>query len=844
MKTRKRTLKTDVRRRSPTWDRMKFIVLILFLLGILVSAKVGAPFTTLEQALYDSWNETFGRVLMIALPLEILRQIHYYISEKAGAYNRFWAKGVFGGMERQAHRRFKPWTRFRLGRYVRIIVFLLILGAVVDYFVADTNGPIETLIQLPSILARNLQEFIFFLFYPILLISQFVLLFWFLSRGGVDTVMPEEIKTRYSDVWGQDHVLDLVRENVGFLEKPDEIEAKGGYIPGGILLWGPPGTGKTLIAEATAGEVGLPFVFVEPGAFINMFFGVGVLKVKGLFRKLRKMALRHGGVVVFFDEADALGSRGALPQGGGPPQPASPAPFEMQCNGWSYLSPQSLHIVYEQYSQMNPSPASEQPEGRPERLIDRIIVGGGGGGMGTLQSLLTEISGLKKPRGITNKARKALGMKPKPPPHYRIFILMATNLPSVLDPALLRPGRIDRIYKVGYPTKDGRVRTYQGYLAKVSHSITDEQVDELAARTPYYSGAKIKDLINEALILALRDDRDVVEWEDIWKAKTLKEMGPSEGFEYVEREEFAVAIHEASHAVAAHLLKPHHTIDMASIERRGETGGFVSYVPLEDRFAQWKTEYEVDIKVSLASLAAERMFFEGDNSAGVGGDLRKATVTISRMIGVWGMGNNITSMDSLPRHALDQPPDPTDNITHIMSEQVEQGLQALYNDVYNLLDEHKSAVFNVAVRLQEKKTISGREVAEIIGIEAGAVAKEKPVGFAAVSAEDHRSALGLPPPEEEAEIQPVAEADEEQPGSDGHLDGQPPLTAAAQDGQPSPDGHPDGRGAPEATSEDSRTPPDDGAEAAAPIQDNGQPAPEPKTPSPRRSRWKLLRRRP
>lgn len=119
------------------------------------------------------------------------------------------------------------------------------------------------------------------------------------------------------------------------------------------------------------------------------------------------------------------------------------------------------------------------------------------------------------------------------------------------------------------------------------------------------------------------------------------------------------------------------------------------------------------------------------------------------------------------------------------------------------------------------------------------MAKEKPVGFAAVSAEDHRSALGLPPAEEKAAIQTAAEADEEQPGSDGHLDGQPPLTAAAQDGQTSPDG-----AAPEAASEDSRTPPDGAVEAAAPIQDNGQPAPEPKTAPPRRSRWKLLRRRP
>ncbi len=64
------------------------------------------------------------------------------------------------------------------------------------------------------------------------------------------------------------------------------------------------------MAEAVAGETGKPYVFVDPGAFINMFMGVGILKVKSLFRKLRKLALRYGGVIVFFDEADSLGNRG------------------------------------------------------------------------------------------------------------------------------------------------------------------------------------------------------------------------------------------------------------------------------------------------------------------------------------------------------------------------------------------------------------------------------------------------------------------------------------------------------------------------------------------------------
>ena len=147
-------------------------------------------------------------------------------------------------------------------------------------------------------------------------VIQFVAMFWFLSRGGVETYFPDDIKTRFSDVWGQDPVVERVKENMLFLEAPDAIEAKGGYVPGGLLLWGPPGTGKTLMAEAVAGETGKPYVFVDPGAFIQMFMGVGVMKVKSLFRKLRKLAVRYGGVIVFFDEADSLGSRGQISEGG------------------------------------------------------------------------------------------------------------------------------------------------------------------------------------------------------------------------------------------------------------------------------------------------------------------------------------------------------------------------------------------------------------------------------------------------------------------------------------------------------------------------------------------------
>ena len=174
-----------------------------------------------------------------------------------------------------------------------------------------------------------------------------------------------------------------------------------------------------------------------------------------------------------------------------------------------------------------------------------------GGGFGRMPSAFLRCR-LSRPRGFVNRyVRRVFGMRPKPPPKYRILVMMATNMPSALDEALLRPGRIDRIYKVGYPSKAGRIRTYEGYFAKVQHELTEEQIDKLATITPYATGATIKDLVNEALITAIRNGRDVITWPDVIKAKQLKELGPPEDVEYIERERHAVAVHEACHALVA-----------------------------------------------------------------------------------------------------------------------------------------------------------------------------------------------------------------------------------------------------------------------------------------------------
>ena len=681
-----------------------------------------------------------GAWVFVLLGLEALRQIHYLISEHWAGYHRFWTVTFFGGFERVTHRRLSSWTRFRLWRLFLVVFWIAVLALVLGKIQKTT--PVLALIQAPAAIWHYLPYVLQLVFTLLFVVLQFVALFWFLSRGGVDVYYPDDIKTRFSDVWGQDHVLRRVKENIVFLENPDDIEAKGGYVPGGLLLWGPPGTGKTLMAEAVAGETGRPYVFVDPGAFINMFMGVGVLKVKGLFRKLRRLALRYGGVIVFFDEADSLGNRGALAQGGGPTFPRASAPSAYSkagCNGFSYLS---RDVQWQLAKHAMASGAEEEMPTRRNKQIMGMGGGGGGGGMGTLQALLTELSGLKKPRGFVNRyVRRVFGMRPKPPPRYRILVMMATNLPEALDEALLRPGRIDRIYKVGYPSKAGRVRTYEGYLAKVRHELTEEQINKLAVITPYSTGATIKDTVNEALITAIRDGRDVITWQDIIRAKQLKELGPPQDVEYIERERHAVAIHEACHAVIAYRTRQHMEIDIATIEKGSDYLGMVASIPPEDQFTQWRSEFETDILVSLASLAGERLFFDSDSSSGVSGDLESATTVASFMEGFWGMGSTVSSYSTARRLEVGAPgggqggrrkkgQDPEAEMRHALADRIEDNLTTLLQRVEEIIRENRKQILSLAHALETHKTLTGDDVVAVIDRTAGPLVDGRPYASA------------------------------------------------------------------------------------------------------------------
>jgi ATP-dependent Zn protease len=694
------------------WDRCKFLVLLAALFGFSVWTETGDnPILPVSEAIKSTFEHR-AWIWILAI-VELLRQIHFLIAEHWSGYY-FWWQRRFAGLNRRLDK-INPWTRFRIARVFKWVFWFSLL----NLFVAWRNdvGFFTELQSLPSDIADFLfgndqMPMVFLVGMELLVgVGSIALLFWFMSRGGTDVYYPDDVRTRFSDVWGQDAVLDKVKENLVYLEDPESIESRGGHVPGGILLYGPPGTGKTLMAEALAGETGRPFVFVEPSAFTAMFLGVGPMKVKGLFRKLRKLSLRYGGVIVFFDEADSLGNRGVRAAGGAM-ETANP-----HCHGTAYLSPGTVGTLWQL---RQPAEVAPKPRTGISRIVPMPMGGGGDPSMGGLQALLAEMSGISKPRGFFNRTlRRALGMQPKPPPKYRIMVMMATNMPDSLDPAFLRPGRIDRMYHVGYPAKAGRIRTYEGYLKKVKHELQPEQVEKLAVMTPYATGATIKDLVNEALIQAIEDDRDTITWRDMLQAKHLKRLGPSRDVELVAQDRHGVAVHEACHAFVAFHARHHLEIDLATIDPGNDYLGMVSSIKIDDRFKQFKSEHEADIMVSLASLAGERMFFEGDSASGVSGDLEQATSVAMLMEGYWGMGSTIAS------HAVTDPAgggrpglpvgEPGRPMLHQpLGERVEEHLERLMQATIAMLETDRDGILCLAHALEANKTIPGEDVAAIL----------------------------------------------------------------------------------------------------------------------------------
>ena len=243
-------------------------------------------------------------------------------------------------------------------------------------------------------------------------------------------------------------------------------------------------------------------------------------------------------------------------------------------------------------------------------------------------------------RQSTGKGTCSLRLPPPRPLGAQIYFIGATNVPmEMLDPALIRPGRMGRHVKFRTPTKDDRKDIFDLYLDKVAHDPeldTPERRDEIARITNGYSPAMIDQICSMALTNAHHEGKAAFGWEHLVDAMTVIESGSAINVKYTDDDARAVAIHEAGHAAAAHVYRPDLESSRLSIKMRGGTLGHHQFFEKEERFGAFQSKMFGDLIHTIGAMAAEFAFY-GENSVGVGGDLQSVTWTAAMMVGAAGM---------------------------------------------------------------------------------------------------------------------------------------------------------------------------------------------------------------
>lgn len=404
-----------------------------------------------------------------------------------------------------------------------------------------------------------------------LMIVQVVFYFGFLMYylGGVKTikVMPGQAgEVTFADYWGQPELLAVARQWVELLSHPEKLRAMGGQPVSGVLLAGPPGSGKTYLAKALAGEAAVPFLGLDGSRLISMWLGMGSIKVMRLYSTARRYARRYGSCIVFVDELDAIGaSRGGVT--GGQTQVGMGGSMPMF-----------------------------------------------GGGMGVLNTLLTQLDGINEPRSWFKSRWYKFRGKKMPAPDYWVMTVGATNRPAVLDPALTRAGRLDIKIRVDPTDRQGRIEVVKGYLDRV-RSLEEIDVEGFASDTIGLTPADLMTIIlRRAPAVALMSGREGITNADLQAALTEQSLGLRQPIAMIlDEDKRAIAYHEAGHAVATWALTDDR-ITRASVIRYsgGPTGGaslgHVYHVPAQERVGAKSSDIAEQICISLASRAAELEF--------------------------------------------------------------------------------------------------------------------------------------------------------------------------------------------------------------------------------------------
>jgi cell division protease FtsH len=216
-----------------------------------------------------------------------------------------------------------------------------------------------------------------------------------------------------------------------------------------------------------------------------------------------------------------------------------------------------------------------------------------------------------------------------------VIVVAATNRPDVLDPALMRPGRFDRHVTVERPTKEGREQILKVHTKKVPLG-DDIKLKEIAQSTTGFTGAELKNLVNEAALLAVRANRNCVNTIDFERAKDRVLMGPKREEKLTQQARRMTAYHEAGHALVGWFLQGMHEVEKVSIIPRGRMLGVTQFQPNEENLNVGEQRLQNHLAMTMGGRAAEKLIFE-EFSVGAEGDLKDGTALARRMVARWGM---------------------------------------------------------------------------------------------------------------------------------------------------------------------------------------------------------------
>ena len=297
-----------------------------------------------------------------------------------------------------------------------------------------------------------------------------------------------------------------------------------------------------------------------------------------------------------------------------------------------------------------------------------------------------------------------------------IIVLAATNRADVLDPALLRPGRFDRQIQVANPDKRARSQILKVH-ARNKRFTPDVNFDNIAQRTPGFSGAELSNVLNEAALLAVRQGHDLITMADIDEAVDRVMGGPAKkSRKYTEKERRLVAYHEAGHALIGLTLEDANKVQKVTIVPRGQAGGYNLMTPKEETYFQTKSQLKATISGYMGGRVAEEVFF-GDVSSGAHNDIEQATRIARMMVTELGMSElGPIQYDSengqvfLGRDYTQRSNTHSGQIAYEIDVQVRKIIDECYQESTNIVEQHKEKLICIAEALLEHETLSGEDI--------------------------------------------------------------------------------------------------------------------------------------